>query len=302
MRALSLVLASVALIGAAPAFPAPPTRQGEDPSIIVTGHRNPEKERKEFVRALTSLQFGGRIARFEQAVCPAAIGLPPVQAAALVGRIRTVAQAVGVSVGGEKCHPNVVVIVPDNKQVFLQDLVKRHGEYFGSLSSGQIRAVLRSPGPAAAWQLEGPPISARGTELRFDEVMGTYVNNTTESASRINVGARPQFDGAVVVVERSALDGLTVTQLADYAAMRAFAAVDPVRVQSTSTPTILKVLEAPVDAQVPLSLTSWDLGLLRGLYSAPRNLESDAQRSAIRRAMEKEVEHDRPSPPPGGSR
>lgn len=286
MRVLTLILASIALIGTGP----PTTQRAEDPSIIVTGHRNPEQDRKEFVRALTSLQFGGRIARFEQAVCPAALGLPHGQAAALVHRIRTVAQAVGVSIAGEKCHPNVVVIVPDNKQFFLQDLVKRHSEYFGSLSTEQVRTLLRSPGPAASWQLEGPPISARGTELRFDDATGLYTNTTTEPASRINSGARPQFDGAVVVVERTALDGLTVTQLADYAAMRAFTATDPARLQGTTTPTILKVLEASADSQVPPSLTSWDLGLLRGLYTAPRNLETGSQRSAIRRAMEKEVE------------
>lgn len=289
LRTVLLSLAA-SIAAAPPPVAAPPSAtSGDDPTIIVTGRRDPEKERREFVRALTSIQFGG-IARFEQAVCPIALGLPPGQASALAARMRTVAAAVGVQTAGGKCAPNVVVIVADDKPAFLVELRQHHPGYFGALPNARVKALLREPGPAAAWQLQGPPVSARGTELVFDEATGMYTNRTTESASRINAAARPQFDGAVVVVDRKSLDGLTVTQLADYAAMRAFAAADPKRLQGTATPTILNVLEAPDDAEVPASMTTWDFGLLRGLYTAQRNLDTGAQRSAIQKAMERQVQ------------
>ena len=56
------------------------------------------------------------------------------------------------------------------------------------------------------------------------------------------------------------------------------------------TPTILKVLEAPMGSEVVASLTEWDLGFLRGLYSAPRNLRAGSQRSAISRQMVKDAD------------
>lgn len=172
----------------------------------------------------------------------------------------------------------------------MQELRRRHPSYFGQMSQREIRDLVRQPGPAVAWQRQGPPVSASGTELFFDPALGAYINQTMEPGSRLRAAGRPQFDGAVVVVERGSLDGLTVTQLADYAAMRAFAGTDPSRLGQSGTRTILRILEAPVGSEVPLSLTQSDLSFLRGYYSAPRNLGTSAQRSAIHRGMAREVE------------
>ena len=48
---------------------------------------------------------------------------------------------------------------------------------------------------------------------------------------------------------------------------------------------ILRVLDAPMGTAVPITLTSWDFGFLRGLYDAQANLRSAAQRSAIGDSM-----------------
>lgn len=267
--------------------PAPASDQS---TIVVTGKRSSEKEVQDFVRALAPVSFSNRITRFEQSVCPMAIGLPQEQRDMLQARMRRLAKEVGVPVGGAKCAPNVVVMVTQDKKALMQVLRRKYPEYFGDLSQSQIREIARKSGPAVAWHLRGAPISARGTELFFDESVGYYVNQTTESASRINQGSRPQFDGAVVVVERSALAGLTVTQLADYAAMRAFAGSDPARLAPASPPTILRVLEAPIGSEIPLSLTEWDFAFLKGFYAAPRNINNNGQRSAIAKTIIKEVE------------
>lgn len=286
---LGLTLLSAANAGLAQ-LPAPPN-PAEDTTIVVTGRKSSELERREFVRALTALSFGsGQIARFEQRICPAAIGLPAAQGAALAARLRRVAEAVGLATAKPGCAANVVVAVTTDKKAFMAELRTHHPEYFGDLSPSDIRRIARQPGPSTAWQLAGPPRSARGTDLFVDPSQGVAVNRTTESASRINAPTRPQFDGAVVVVERGALDGLTVTQLADYGAMRAFAAIDVARVDGATTPTILHVLEAPMGSEVPASLTAWDFAFLRSLYAAPPNLSPEAQRSAIQRAMEQAVD------------
>jgi hypothetical protein len=284
-NSLALTLAAVT-IATAP-LPAPP--QSDNSTIVVTGRANTAQDRKNYVRALTALSFGGQIARFEHRVCPVAIGLPPVQAEALVARLRKIARAIGIDVAPKGCPANVLVAVTADKKAFINELRRHHDGYFGGLSQPEIREIAKQPGPATAWQLRGSPISARGTDLAFDDQNGYYVNQTTESASRITAAARLQFDGAVVVVERGTLEGLTVTQLADYAAMRAFAAIDVKRLATTATPTILTVLEAPLDSEVAGSLTSWDFAFLRSLYTVPRSLQPDAQRSAIRSKVEAEV-------------
>ena len=50
--------------------------------------------------------------------------------------------------------------------------------------------------------------------------------------------------------------------------------------------TILKVLEAPMGSEVPLTMTAWDLSFLKGLYAATNNLYAASQRSEIRRQIE----------------
>ncbi len=268
---------------------------GDQSTIVVTGSRDSEQDVKDFVRALTPAPVGARLSRFEQAVCPFAVGLPVVQRDLLVSRMRRVATETGIAVGGAKCFPNVVVMVADDKRALLKELRRKHSNYFGQLSLGRIRDLDRHPGPAVAWHLQGPPLSARGTETFFDDGIGAYVNRTTEPESRLYSSGRPQFEGAVVVVERKALKGLTVTQLADYAAMRAFAGSNPARLGQSGLTTILGVLDAPPESQVPLSLTATDFAFLRSYYSAPRNLHASAQRSAIGRSMTKDAERRDPN-------
>ena len=280
--------AALAAANAAGAQPVPPS--DDQSPIVVTGKRTAKQDMQDFVRALTPAPPGGQLSRFEQAVCPVALGLPQIQRDAVVARMRLVAREAGIAVSGAKCVANVVVMVTQDKKILLRELRRRHAHYFGDMSNSQIRNLVRQPGPAVAWQLQGPPMSARGVELFFDPALDMYVNKTTEAASRMTAAVRPQFEGAVVVIERGTLAGLTVTQLADYAAMRAFARTDPSRLGQSATPTILRILEAPMGSEVPGSLTASDFAFLRGFYAAPRNLHTGAQRSAIRRSMTEEAE------------
>ena len=59
------------------------------------------------------------------------------------------------------------------------------------------------------------------------------------------------------------------------------ARTDPARLPTTGPATILSVIDAPANAEVPVTLTQWDLGFLRGLYASPANLRAPAQRGAI---------------------
>ena len=284
----SLIAAVAAPVAAQPASPAA-TASGNE-AIVVTGQRNERQAVSDFVHALTPTLWQGQISRFEHSVCPAVVGLAPAQATAVEQRMRLVAKSAGIIVDGPRCDANVILIVTSDKKAFMEELRHHHGEYFGDMTRERIHDLEREPGPAAAWQLRGPPINAAGQDLYEDPGTGQYVNRTIEGSSRLTEAVRPQFDAAVVVVERRALTGLTVTQLADYAAIRALTGADPARLGNSSAPTILHVLEVPEGGETPITMTSWDLAFLKGFYDVRRNMHASAQRSAISDSVAKDLQ------------
>ena len=268
----------------APAAPAGPG----DETIVVTGQKDSKEAIDQFVRSLTPAPSGGQLSRFEHAVCPAVFGLGTAQAQAVQQRIRLVAKSVGIAVGGDRCPANVLLLVTSDKKAFLEELRRHRADYFG-LSDRRFRDLERQSGPAAAWQVQGPAMTADGVELTEDTTQGVVVNRTIDRSSRITVAVHPQFDASVVVVERKALVGLTTTQLADYAAIRALTGADPARLANSGAPTILHVLEIPIGAEAPVTMTKWDYEFLSGFYAARRNLSTAAQRSEISRSMSQQL-------------
>ena len=285
----ALLLATLA----APAFgqtaPSAPPPAEEETTITVTGNRDVKKTVQDFVAALAPGRTARPLSRFEREVCPLVLGMSPKQGEMVAARLRRVAGEVGMKVGQKGCGPNLFVMVTADKKKLLDELKRVNDEAFGSLSGDKIRALYRQPGAAVVWHSEGPPIARDGKEATFDEAKGYYINQTTEAASRLNSGGSRQFASATVVVERRALDGLSVTQLADYVALRAFTGADPARLKSDKVPTILTVLDAASDAEVPASMTAWDLAFLTGFYDMKRGDNVSTQRATIAREVEKRV-------------
>ena len=261
-----------------------------DEAIVVTGQKESRKTIQDFVGALTKIPSYQQLSRFEHSVCPAVYGLPRQQADAVANRIRLIAKTIGIVIGGDKCAPNVLVVATSDKQAFLEELRRHRADDFG-ITDSQIRNLERQPGPAAAWQVQGPPMTEDGKDLDVDPSMGQVVNRTIVSGSRITEPVHPQFDGAMVVVERKSLVGLTVTQLADYAAIRMLTGADPAHLANSGAPTILHVLEVPIGGTAPITMTQWDFAFLRGYYDAKRNLRTTGQRSAITDSMTRDLQH-----------
>jgi hypothetical protein len=278
-----LLLAAVAL--AAPAFA---QMQPKTAEIVVTGPKDTDQQVRDFVAALTQAEPRGQLARFEREACPTVLGLGDAQKRAVIERMKRVSVAAGVPVASGPCEPNTIVVVTDNKKTFIETLVRERPSYFQGVGRNQAQRLAREPGPAAAWQFGGL-VTADGeevpTELAPDEI---FVDDRVGAPSRIATSARPYFAGAVVVLEKKALVGLGATQVADYAAMRAFARVDPSRLAGSSAPTILKILDAPAGAAVPVTLTAWDLAFLRALYASQEGRNGAAQRTEILRRVKEE--------------
>lgn len=290
---MRIALLALALLAA-------PAAAQDDGPIVVTGHRDLEQQIESFVGALTPASPRGQIARFETAVCPGVFGVPEAQRAAVRDRIRAVAKGVGLDVAKPDCTPNLLVMVAADKNAFIKALGKDHIYLFGDRTPAQVRKILAEPGPATAWQIQ---TMVNGDGRAVANEGDTPVNRTTRRPSRITAAARPAFLAAAVVIDGAALEGLTTTQLADYAAMRALARIDPTRIDAAAPPTILRILDASSDSEVPVTLTQWDFAFLKGLYSSPDNLYAPSQRSEIERAMNQEFDRagDQDTPPRGKS-
>lgn len=255
--------------------------------IVVEGRRNQDRQINDFVDALTDTEFNGQLSRFDFAVCPAAVGLTDAQGAAIAARMRQVAKAAGIGAAPAGCKPNVLLIAARSKRETIEQLRKEHPAYFTEMSSGEVDALSRSSGPATAWHVEGR-VDREGRQLAKDFETGNYVLEVSQMPSRLIPASRPQFVASVLVVELAALKGLTVTQIADYAAMRTFARTDPQAV-SSGAPTILSILDAPMGTAVPVTMTEWDLGFLKALYSGSANRYASQQRGEMQRRLREDL-------------
>jgi hypothetical protein len=291
MRTFPLFLAATFLAAALPAAAQDAAPPAGEQDIVVTGRVEAREEQiREFVDAFTRKPGQDQLSRFEFAICPATYGIGAEASQSVVARLRRIAKALDIPVGKPNCTPNVLVMVTADKKVLIETIEKKYSQLLGEMPARKVREMANAPGSAAAWQVQGPPLDADGAEITEGGASGVRVNRTFRQTSRMTPAARPQLLGAVVIVEQEALIGMTATQLADYAAMRTLAATDPARLPAGAPQTILTILDAPDSAEVPLSMTQWDVAFLKALYAAPTGLYAGAERSAIRKQMEKALQ------------
>lgn len=274
------------------ALPAAAQDKGGDTSaddIIVIGKETRETAR-DFVKALPPRQQADDpLARFSYApVCPAAAGLGARLDAEITARMRRVAAAAKVPLAPEGCGTNALVLFADDKAEMIRALRREHPAYFLG-ADGMSVDVPKGKGPATAWYLSSY-VDRDGRPVAYDAEAGYHVVNSTLGPSRINATVRPVFIASVVVIERGALEGLSATQVADYAAMRAFTGADPARMKGSDAPTILTLLDSTMDSEIPITLTEWDMSFLTAFYAAPENRLGTRQRLAIGSHMEKAME------------
>jgi len=288
------IAAFALLLTASLAQPAEPV--GEPKPIVVQGQRDREKQIRDFIRELTPARSNGQLGRFELKVCPAVVGLSARQNAHIAARMRRVAQAAGLPLAKPGCDANVILIVTNDKAELIRRLAKERADYFPSAHNSYDFGALKDPArPVAAWQIKDIR-GADGKDLQQDGsgtmagVANAYVRKSIEAGSRIRPATRIHFLASIVVVQADALPGLTTTQLADYAAMRAFVRTDPSKLGAAAGNSILSAIDAPMGAPVPLTLTAWDLGFLKAYYATGLNSYARSQRTEMGGLMAHELD------------
>lgn len=278
-------LIACALAAGGAALPAQAQTQDE---IVVEGQVQQKKKIREFLGALAPGGGSDQIGQFRRQACPLAFGLNDALDKAVTERLRLVAATAGVPLAKPGCAANVMVIFAPEKKPFVEALRKTYPGLFGKRTPIQIRQMASRPGPVVAWHVESR-MNEDGTLMEEDEETGVLISETSGAASRLRSPTVPHYLGAVLVIERAAVAGLAVTQVADYAAMRVYARTNPERLPKGAD-TILSVLEdAKAGGPIALALTQWDLSFLKALYATDNSLYAPRQRSEMVKEFQRDL-------------
>lgn len=282
---LALLLAAQPQSAQAPALP----------EILVTAPRQTDAAAVErYVRGISSTT-GGQLARFRDPVCPAAFGLPQEYSARIVGRIRAVAARAGMKVADEGCTPNVTIIIANNGPRAVQEMQRRSPRLFNGLAPGEYARLTRGEDPVRMWSLAevrgqdgGPSQPAEGDETNPGGG-GPAVRVT--GSSIINLPTERVNTQSIVIIEEQATVGKTLTQLADYVAVRAIAGARTGG--GLGQGNSILGLFGP-DSQPPQSLTSLDLAYLRALDQTPGNQRATSHIARLSRVIASDLSSQSP--------
>ena len=196
-------------------------------------------------------------------------GIQLEQAQEIVAVIRANAQKLGLRLSDSTtCQPNLILAVMSAPRAFLEKLITDRPYLVEDLDPGEREALLHTPGPVLSWNRvevrtrDGMMVSRH---LNLDDIP---VMRTQMAHSKIYRAIRRDIISAMVLVEASAVQGLTVAQLADYTTMRALSDDDAAQLPSVH-PTILHLFDSGGDK--PAGLTDADRIFLGTLYSTQPN-------------------------------
>lgn len=165
----------------------------------------------------------------------------------------------------------------------MKRLLKRRPGLFGNMELSAIRAVIDEPGPVHAWTV---------SEVRSRDGDRLYLgaNNiptlNVPIASRIVLPTRRDMLTSLILIDRKAVLGRSLQQIADYVAMRTLAAVRPKG--ATGGDTILTLFD-PDAAAPPAAMTPFDRGYLKAVYEGSGNQRSVTKVGEIARSIAKDA-------------
>jgi hypothetical protein len=301
------------LLASSPAMAQPAALPQENVTVTATKSREMlDKFAKAFI---TTTKLTGKIARWETAICPTAVGQPPAFTAFVTARVKVIAAAVGAPVSALKsCTPNIEIVFTTAPQELLDRVRKDDPDYLGYAETSAKREALATvTRPVQAWyttetiDLDGVHRmdSARKlgngiTMSRFsafampstltanrDPIDLPYATYAHVTGNRINDGARSGFNHIIIIVDSKKLAGQSFISLADYIAMLALTQLNSLDAcQQLSS--IVNMMAPDCDQKVD-GITATDIAYLRGLYKMDADKSLLFQQNNIADVMEETV-------------
>ena len=176
-------------------------------------------------------------------------------------RIVANAQAAGIRTRSAGCTANALVNFTDNPRGQMQAVRDDGRKLFRRMSEKEIDTALAARDPAYVFQaVEQSPV------FGFQDGWPAGGGWTTENSF---LRAPENLLSTMVVVDSSAISGLSPVQIADYVTLRLLAPTGEVAAADPAAPqTILSLFAMPETA--PSEMTRFDRTYLRTLYKMPR--------------------------------
>ncbi len=316
---------------AAPSAVNPPASESQKlQEVTVTAERAKlaPKVRK-FVNQIT-VQEGGGVAGLARwgapPACPLVSGLPREDGEFILERLSQIGRSAGVPLAGERCRPNLYILVTANPGDLLRGMEKRNRAFtFGydfrsyppiETPEPVVDEFIKTPRPVRTWynsngkdgwgkplhycvggvqwmvcdlnpRLPGCSNGAGAGPPPYDPTSGFLCAQEYAGGSHLTFDTVWTFWNVFVIVDQRRLQGVKLGQLADYVAMVGFAKLKPAA-RLGDAPTILKLFDGAPQA-APDGLTAWDQSFLKSLYATEQR--SKQQRGEISRAMVRAIVH-----------
>ena len=238
---------------APPAAPAPPSREA------ISG----------FVDAsATPTHMTGKVARWEEPICPSMTGEKPNVSAFVTEHVAAVAAAVGAPVNSNKsCVANIQIVFTTEPQALLDNVRQNAADYIGYASSSSVLVKMATVTyPVQAWYATGVrDLRGRYTiDSGRDRGDSGSANSGGVTGTHLADGQRSAIHHVLIVVDPAKLQGQDIVPLSDYIAVLALAQIGSPD-NCRPLPSITNML-APACERKATSLTANDLAYLHGLY------------------------------------
>lgn len=280
---------------------AAPTEAPDPEEIVVSGERLTPAQARE--RAVAYVQHTGiadgkeSIARWIDPICPKVIGVAPDVAQRVLNSLRAIAAQTGVPTAKPGCLPNIAINFVGDGNAFMRSVSARDPSQLAKVPAHLRQVLMSSSAPVRWWyftELRGRDGDRmNGMDPAFvsgAETGGATLPSNGESSTLANYGSSlvstqtsRALRGATVVIDTVRAEGATLDSVAAYAAMVAFAELQP-----RDTPLGGSILGLFGDADAPRSLSKLDQTFLRELYALPLDRRARQQRGRLVRALQNE--------------
>jgi hypothetical protein len=306
MGRLGIALCGLVLVP--PLALAQPVRAPSE-SVTVTGTKSREVL-DGFVQSFAApARVTGKLARWEDAICPVTVGLKPEFVKFINRRLREIAAQVGAPVNDKTdCRPNIAIAFTPAPQALLDDIRNKQPSLLGYYdNSVQFEKLVMVTRPIQAWymtatrdlhgkiEVDSGKTIGQGLEiwLPCDRVPGLCLVQLPDAkayavtGSRLGDGLRSGLYNVIIVADPTKLLSYEMGSLADYIAMLALTQIaSPDACQQL--PSIVNMMAAGCETKSS-TLTENDTAYLRGLYKMSPDRILGIQKEQVSYQMEQEL-------------
>jgi hypothetical protein len=299
MRGLSAGL--VVMLLALPAAAQPAATGGGTESVTVSGTR-PRQVIEKFVEHFAApTRMTGKLARWEDGICPVAVGLKPAFLTFITRRVRNVAAAAGAPVNDRAdCKPNIEIVFTTTPQGLLDNVRKHDWAFLGYADNDAQRVALATvTRPIQAWyttatrdlrgkaQVDSARMAGAGSEIQIPckGCVSGYMNLTyaksadSVTGSRLGDGKRSTLYHVIIAADPTRLLDHEIGAVADYISMLALTQLSSLDTCQT-LPSIVNMLAVGCARRTD-ALTDNDAAYLRGLYHMSAGMMLRGQEDGI---------------------